>query len=123
LVGHSGATSAAACIISTRLLSPIGARTTNTWLGTGPRTGLTATVTRALRKPKTKSDPETVAYAIFILSVVLLCLAAAIFRRQSGATSCPTHSHLAGKIATVLAWVSLVMGVAVAGYALLLSAT
>jgi hypothetical protein len=57
------------------------------------------------------------------MAILLMLVGVAIFRRQSRATSCPRHNRFAGRIALVAGWASLIGGMSLLGYALLLSRT
>ncbi len=57
------------------------------------------------------------------IAMLLMLVGVAVFRRQTRATSCPRHSQLAGRIAIVVGWASLIGGIGLAGYALLVSRT
>jgi hypothetical protein len=57
------------------------------------------------------------------IAMLLMLVGVAVFRRQMRATSCPRHSRFAGRIAIVAGWASLIGGMGLLGYALLLSCT
>ena len=53
------------------------------------------------------------------IALALMFIGVSIFRRQARATSCPRHSRLAGRIAVVAGWVSLIGGIGLMSYVLL----
>lgn len=57
------------------------------------------------------------------VAVVLAIVGVGALWRQSWAASCPKHSHWAGRLAMVLAWLSLIAGVSLLGYAAALYGT
>jgi uncharacterized membrane protein len=57
------------------------------------------------------------------IALAMMVLAVATFRRQAKAASCPRHSRMAGKAALIVGWASLIGGVGLMGYALLLVRT
>ena len=60
---------------------------------------------------------------IVAVAVVLAIVGVGAMWRQSRATSCPKHSRWAGRIGVVLAWLSLIAGVSLLGYAAVLYGT
>jgi formate-dependent nitrite reductase membrane component NrfD len=57
------------------------------------------------------------------IAVLLMLVGLVVFRRQMRATSCPRHSRFAGRLAMIIGWASLIGGMGLLGYALLLSRT
>lgn len=57
------------------------------------------------------------------IAVLLMLLGAAVFHRQARAGSCPRHSRMAGRIALVAGWASLVGGIGLVVYTILLGRT
>jgi len=51
------------------------------------------------------------------IALVMMLVGVAVFRRQARASSCPRHSHLAGRVAVVAGWISLIGGVGLMVYA------
>ncbi len=56
---------------------------------------------------------------LVVIALAMMVLAVATFRRQAKAASCPRHSRIAGKVAFVVGWVSLIGGIGLMGYVLL----
>ena len=54
------------------------------------------------------------------IALALMLIGVGVFRRQMKATSCPRHSHLAGRIAVMAGWFSLIGGIGLMGYVILL---
>lgn len=60
---------------------------------------------------------------IVAVAVVLAIVGVGGIWRQSQAMSCPMHSRWAGRIGVILAWLSLIAGVSLLGYAAVLYGT
>lgn len=57
---------------------------------------------------------------LIAIALALVLIGVAVFRRQARATSCPRHSRVAGRIAVVAGWASVVSGIGLMVYVLLL---
>ncbi|MCU0875289.1 MAG: hypothetical protein MUE50_23405 [Pirellulaceae bacterium] len=60
---------------------------------------------------------------LIVAAIVMLLVGVGALWRQSRATSCPKHNHWAGRLGVVLAWLSLIVGVSLLGYAAVLYGT
>ena len=60
---------------------------------------------------------------LIVVAIVMLLVGVAALYRQSRAASCPKHNRWAGRIGVILAWISLIAGVALLGYAAVLYRT
>ena len=60
---------------------------------------------------------------LIVAAIVMLLVGVGALWRQSRATSCPKHNRWAGRIGVVLAWLSLIAGVSLLGYAAVLYGT
>lgn len=47
---------------------------------------------------------QPIALGLIGIAVLMLILGIGVLRKQSRAQSCPAHSQVAGKLATVIAW-------------------
>lgn len=59
-------------------------------------------------------------YELLALSVIMLVVGGTVLWRQSKAGTCPNHSRVAGGMATVLGWGTVIAGIGVAVFAILL---
>ena len=50
------------------------------------------------------------------IALALMLIGVGVFRYQTKATSCPLHNRLAGRIAVIAGWVSLIGGILLMGY-------
>jgi hypothetical protein len=55
-------------------------------------------------------------FILAAIALALMLIGVEVFRRQTKATSCPLHNHLAGRIAVIAGWVSLIGGMVLMGY-------
>jgi hypothetical protein len=53
---------------------------------------------------------------IAAIALALMLIGVGVFRYQTKATSCPLHNRLAGRIAVIIGWISLVGGILLMGY-------
>jgi type IV secretory pathway TrbD component len=56
-------------------------------------------------------------------ALVLMFVGVAVFRRQARATSCPRHSRVAERNAVFAGWASLIGGIGLIGYVIVLNRT
>lgn len=56
---------------------------------------------------------------IAAIALALMLIGVGVFHLQTKATSCPLHNRLAGRLAVVAGWVSLVGGILLLGYVIL----
>ncbi len=54
------------------------------------------------------------------IALALMLIGVGVLRYQTKATSCPLHNHLAGRIAVIVGWVSLIGGMVLIGYVIVL---
>ena len=61
-------------------------------------------------------------FRLFIaaIALALMLIGVGVFRYQMKATSCPLHNRLAGRIAVIAGWVSLIGGISLMGYLIVL---
>ncbi|QDV30322.1 hypothetical protein Spb1_22510 [Planctopirus ephydatiae] len=64
-------------------------------------------------------------FRLFIaaIALALMLIGVGVFRYQMKATSCPLHNRLAGRIAVIAGWVSLIGGISLMGYLIVLVGT
>lgn len=53
------------------------------------------------------------------IALAMMLIGVAVFRRQARAASCPRHSRVAGRIAVLAGWASIIGGIGLLGYAIL----
>jgi hypothetical protein len=57
---------------------------------------------------------------IAAIALALVLIGVGIFRYQTKATSCPLHNRWAGRFAVIAGWVSLIGGLSLMGYLIVL---